>query len=82
MIQGVSGSLSTDGDATVVVERTLSPALAEASRACLDEHREALEALLTKIEEPDAKVVHRVATGRGADRRSEIALLIAAIQTV
>jgi eukaryotic-like serine/threonine-protein kinase len=44
------------------VERTLTPELARASRACLDEHRDDLDALLEQLEVPDANAVQNAAT--------------------
>jgi tetratricopeptide (TPR) repeat protein/predicted Ser/Thr protein kinase len=44
------------------VEHTLTRDLAPASRACLDEHRDRLDALLQQLEQPDATVVQRAGT--------------------
>jgi eukaryotic-like serine/threonine-protein kinase len=44
------------------VERTLSPELGRAARACLDEHREHLHALLGQLAAPNATAVQKAAT--------------------
>jgi tetratricopeptide (TPR) repeat protein len=44
------------------VERVITTERAEASRRCLDEHRDRLGALLEQLERPDAAVVQRAGT--------------------
>jgi eukaryotic-like serine/threonine-protein kinase len=44
------------------IERTLTPELAGASRACLDEHQGDLDALLQQLEVPDATAIQNAAT--------------------
>jgi tetratricopeptide (TPR) repeat protein/predicted Ser/Thr protein kinase len=44
------------------VERTITAERAQASRSCLDEHRDRLGALLDHLERPDAGVVQRAGT--------------------
>jgi eukaryotic-like serine/threonine-protein kinase len=45
-----------------IVERTLGRDVAKLSRACLDEHYDALDALLQQLEQPDATVIQQAAT--------------------
>ncbi len=44
------------------ISHTLSPALAEKARACLEGQRESLDALLSTLQEPDARTIAKAAS--------------------